>query len=167
MPAAPAFINDKLELVSRKCVVFPADGSETRLVHMVVRTVTTEDITSLKLHSRCVDLISTFGDEHRKTQVSTYKGTHDGTYLLFYNLSLALPINLNVARDIGVSPSHLKSKKRMFWRGDVVAMKVRPESEMKSFIIESLDADLFDLDPLLDFSARSTKPEVWKSLSPF
>ena len=151
MPAKPRFINDKLEILVRKCIVFPADGSETRLVHMVARTVTVEDIPPLAGYSRCVDMASTFGDEYRKTQVLAYKISRDGvqsTYLFFYNLSPNLPINLSIARVIGVTPSHLKSRKRLFWRGDVVAMKVQPESES---IVESLDADLFDLNPLEEF----------------
>ena len=151
MPAKPRFINDKLEILVLKCIVFPADGSETRLVHMVARTVTVEDIPPLAGYSRCVDMASTFGDEYRKTQVLAYKISRDGvqsTYLFFYNLSPNLPINLSIARVIGVTPSHLKSRKRLFWRGDVVAMKVQPESES---IVESLDADLFDLNPLEEF----------------
>jgi len=151
MPAEPRFIDDKLEILVRKCIVFPADGSETRLVHMVTRTVTLEDISPLGGYSRCVDMASTFGDEYRKIRVLAHKISRDGVqsvYLFFYNLSPNLPINLNVARVIGVTPSHLKNKKQLFWRGDVVAMKVQPESEMIYFMVETLDAGLFDLNPL-------------------
>jgi hypothetical protein len=155
MPAEPLFLNDKLETLVRKCIVFPADSSEARIVHMIARTVTDEDdILSLKMHSRCVDLASTFGDDYRKTQVMVYNGVPDGiqgTYLFFYNQSPNLPINLSVAHVIGVTPSHLKTKKRLFWRGDVVAMKVKPESELIDFIVESLDADLFELSRLEEF----------------
>jgi hypothetical protein len=44
----------------------------------------------------------------------------------------------------GVSLSDLKYKKRLFWRGDVVAMKVQPQSEEFDFIVKSQNADLFD-----------------------
>lgn len=154
MPAEPLFRNDKLETLVRKCIVFPANGSETCIVPKVARTVTTEDISSLRLYSRCVDMARTFGDDYRKTQVMDHRSTRDGiksTYLLFYNLSPNLPFNLNVLHVIGVTPSHLKTMKRLFWRGDVVAMKVQPESEQKDFIIESLDADLSELRPLEEF----------------
>jgi hypothetical protein len=155
MPASPVFLNDKLESLVRKCIVFPADGSETRIVHMIARTVTDEDdVTSLRLHSRCVDLASTFGDDYRKTQVLVHKDSQDGiqsTYLLFYNLSPNLPVNLNVARVTGVTPSHLKAKKRLFWRGDVVAMKVKPKSDMVEALVESMDADLLELSGLEQF----------------
>ena len=40
------------------------------LVHMIARTVTDEDdIPSLKIHCRCVDLASTFGDNYCGTRV--------------------------------------------------------------------------------------------------
>ncbi|KIL66965.1 hypothetical protein M378DRAFT_159896 [Amanita muscaria Koide BX008] len=96
----------------------------------------------------------TFGDDYRKTQVMDHKSTRDGiksTYLFFYNLSPNLPINLNVLHVIGVTPSHLKTRKRLFWRGDVVATKVQPESEQRDFIIENLDADISELRPLEEF----------------
>lgn len=167
MPAQPCFSNDKLENLVRKCIVFPTDGSETRIVPMIARTVTTEDAdtTSLFLYSRCVDMASTFGDNYRKTRVIAHRSARDGvqsTYLFFYNLSPNLPINLNIARLIGVTPSHLKTRKRLFWRGDVVAMKVQPESERFDFIVESLDADLFELTPLEEFLREQYQMDVFE-----
>jgi hypothetical protein len=153
MPVQPAYINDKIEILVRKCIVFPADGSDTRLVHMVARTVTSEDIAPLTLFNRCVDLASTFGDGYYMTQVLAYQTTRNdlqSTYLFFYNLSRNLPVNLNAARIIGITPSQLKHKKRLFWRGDVVAMKVQP-SESEFRIVESLDADPSDLNLLGEF----------------
>jgi len=148
MPAEPAFRNDKLENLVRECIVFPADGSETRIVPMIARTVTDEDTSSLLMYSRCVDMASTFGDSYRKTRVWAHRSALGGvqsSYLFFYNLSPNLPINLNVANLIGVTPPQLKNRKRLFWRGDVVAMKVRPKSEQIDCIVESLDADLLEL----------------------
>lgn len=155
MPAEPRFLNDKLETLVRNCIVFPADGSETRIVHMVARTVTSEDTSELGCFSRCVDMASTFGDDYRKTRVmSSYTSPWDGfesPYILFYNLSPNLPINLNVAHAIGVTPSYLKTRNHLFWRGDVVAMKVQPESQRFDFIVQSLDADLTELRTLEAF----------------
>lgn len=65
-------------------------------------------------------------------------------YLLIYNLLQNLPVNLNVMNLIGVTSSYLKLKKRVFWRGDVAAMKVKLGPEWPP-IIESLDADIFEL----------------------
>ena len=148
MPAQPAFPNDHLETLVRRCIVFPADGSETRLEPMITRTVTVDDTPSINMFNRCVDMTSTFGDSYRKMLVAALEISQDAggiQYLLFYNLSLNLPINLNIARVIGVTPPQLQTKKRLFWRGDVVAMKVRPESKERSFMFKSLDADLLEL----------------------
>ena len=151
------FIGDKFERCVRQCIVFPADGLATRIEHMIVETVTTtQDISALRLHSRCVDLTSTFGAEHRdlKTRVVVLSITHAGdthAYLFYYNRSLRLPINLNVAELVGVSSSHLKTKKHVFWRGDIVVMKVKPESETIDFIVKPLDADLSELGTLEEF----------------
>ena len=148
MPAEPAFLDDQLETLIRRCIVFPADGSETHIDLMIARTATEDDISSMRVFNRCVDMTSTFGDSYRKTEVSSYETTRDGvqsTYLLFYNLSLNLPINLNIARVIGVTPYQLQTEKRLFWRGDVVAMKVQPVSNRLSFMVRSLEADLLEL----------------------
>lgn len=119
---------------------------------MVVETTTiTMDNTSLRLYSRCVNLNSTFGEEHRDAQtlatplgVSVASGEH--AYLLFYNCSLRLPINLNVAGLVGVSSSYLETKKRLFWRGDIVAMKIRRMPIPHEYArVEPLDADLSTL----------------------
>ena len=151
MPAEPAFLNDHLETLVRRCIVFPADGSETRLDHMIARTVTEDDTSSIKVFNRCVDMTSTFGDNYRKTLVATHETSQDCVqYLLFYNLSLNLPINLNIARVIGFTPPQLQTKKRLFWRGDVVAMKVRLESQYSS-MVKSLYADLLELKSLENF----------------
>jgi hypothetical protein len=164
MAVDPVFRNDKLEVQVRKCIVFPADGSETRIVHMNARTVIGKDITS---YSRSLDMTSAFGDDCRKMRVAAHRSARNGvqsTYLFFYNLSPNLPINLNVAHLIGVTPSHLKIKKRLFWRGDVVAMKVQPESERIDFIIESMDADLLELGSLEEFLRERYQEGVFERL---
>jgi len=150
----PGDHNDKFETLVRKCIVFPADDSQTRIVHMLAQTVAVEDITSLGSHSRYFDMISTFGASYRTTRVMAHRSALDGlqiTYLFFYNLSPNLPININIANIIGETPSDLDKKKRLFWRGDVVAMKVQPKGEQLNFHVESLDADLFELRPLEEF----------------
>ena len=115
---------------------------------------------------RCVDMASTFGDEYRKSKVVAHKCPSSGiqiTYLFFYNLSLNLPINLNVAHVVGVTLSHLKTRKRLFWRGDVVVMRVQPESERFNWIVESSDADLSELRPLEEFFREMYRKGVLES----
>jgi hypothetical protein len=168
MSIKPLFHTDTLD--------FPADGSEMRIVPMTARTVTVDDIASLKSYSRCVDMSSVFGgglysysdsysdsDNYRKMRVMGYippltnrwalaEGEPErACYLLFYNLSPNLPVNLNVAGMIGLTEDYLKFKKRLFWRGDVVALKVQPEGEKVGFRVESLDADICEVGLLEDF----------------
>ncbi len=123
--------DDKFERCVRECIIFPADGSETRTSPMIVETVTSaEDIEALRVFNRCVDLTSTYGAEHRnwQTRIMVYNEPNtrcNPAYIIFCNRSVRLPINLTIAKLAGVTPSILKNKKRMFWRGDVVAMKVK------------------------------------------
>jgi len=176
MHIKPFFRTDTLETRVRQCILFPADGSESQIVPMTARTVTVDDIASLKSYSRCVDMSSVFGgglysystsysasDNYRKTRVMGYIPPHTNRwalvsgepekscYLLFYNLSPNLPVNLNVAGVIGLTEAYLKFKKRLFWRGDVVALKVRPEGKNVAFRVESLDADICEVGLLEDF----------------
>ena len=134
---------------------------------MLARTVTVEDNTSLASYSRCIDTTSTFGDSYRKTRVMAHRSTRDGvqtTYLFFYNLSPDLPINLNVANLIGETPSNLNIQKRLFWRGDVVVMKVQSTSESINSMVESLDADLFDLRSLEEFLQEKYRERIFECL---
>ena len=109
MPAA-AFHDDALESLIRKCIVFPADGSETRIVPMTARTVTEDDPLALRLYNCCVDMATIFGDDSRKILVKSYRNDQSA-YLFFYNLSPNLPINLTIACLIGVTPSLLETRK--------------------------------------------------------
>ncbi len=122
---------DKFERCVRSCIIFPADGSAAHTAHMIVETVTTaEDVSALRTFSRCVDLTSTYGAEHRNLQTRIMVLVHPETidnpaYIIFCNRSVRLPVNLSISKLVGVTPALLKNKKRMFWRGDAVAMKVK------------------------------------------
>ncbi|KIM38616.1 hypothetical protein M413DRAFT_447609 [Hebeloma cylindrosporum] len=86
-------------------------------------------------------------NDSRKMRVTTYRrASRDGTqstYLFFYTLRISptLPINLTMANLLG-GASQVKRRKRLFWRGDIVAMKVNPVLERIENVIESVDADL-------------------------
>ena len=139
MHIKPFFRTDNLETRVRQCILFPADGSESRMVPMTARTMTVDDIASLKSYSRCVDMSSVFGgglysysasysasDNYRKTRVMGYippptnrwalaeSEPEPACYLLFYNLSPNLPVNLNVVGMVGLTEAYLKFKKRLF-----------------------------------------------------
>ena len=138
-----------------RCISFPENGLEAHIVHRIARTLTVEDLHNhwpVKPYVLCSDMPSTSDSDCRKVQVMISHGAQHGTYLFFYDLRLDSPINLNVARAIGVTPSQLKLKKRLFWRGDVVAMKVKAVSGLLDRdTVVSLDADISDLRPLEGF----------------
>ena len=96
--------DDIFERCVRKCIIFPADGSETRTAHMIVETVTAaEDIEALRIFNRCVDLTSTYGAEHRNLQTRIMWYNEPNTeyhpaYIIFCNRSVRLPINLAIAK---------------------------------------------------------------------
>ena len=147
------------------CILFPADGSEIRRVEIMTGDITVGEITGLASYSRCTDATSTFNDESRKARVvMAQDSAQSTTRLVFYNLSPNLPINLNVARIIGVTPSDLKLKKRLFWRGDVATMKVQREGEQLNFIVENSDADLPDLRILEEFFRKMYQAGAFERL---
>lgn len=136
------FRDDSYIKYTRKCIVFPAEGSEPRIVDMTIRTVIENDINNVSLYNRTVDLLGLYGSEYRKLQVRDLSSSKwhaiPGKYLLYYNMSPKLPLNRCIARIIGVDPNNLESE--LFWRGDVVGMKFEPESEY-SPIVQCYDAD--------------------------
>jgi hypothetical protein len=122
------------------------------------------EITVLASSSRRTDATSTINDDSRKARITMARDSAQGAHLVFYNLSPNLPINLNVARIIGLTPSHLKLKKRLFWRGDVATMKVQPEAERLTFIVENSNTDLPDLRPLEEFFRRMYQAGAFERL---
>jgi hypothetical protein len=144
MATEPMFRDDSYVIHNSKCIVFPAEGSEPRIVDMTIRTVVQGDITQVSLYNRTVDLLGLYGSEYRKLRArnlslsdSEWHAIPD-KYLLYYNMSPKLPLNRCIARIIGVDPNKLGSE--LFWRGDVVGMKFEPESK-HSPIVQCYDAD--------------------------
>jgi len=142
MATEPKFRDDSYVKYTRKCIVFPAEGSEPRIVDMTIRTVIQGDISEVSLYNRTVDLLGLYGSEYRKLHVQDLSLSEwraiPGKYLLYYNMSPKLPLNRCIARIIGVDPNKLGAE--LFWRGDVVGMKFEPESE-HSPIVQCYDAD--------------------------
>ena len=164
--------DDKFERCVRKCIIFPADGSEARTEHMIVETVTAaEDIKALRMFNRCVDLTSTYGSEHRnlQTRIMIYHSPNKSRYgwdvvpfyIIFCNRSVRLPVNCNITKLVGATPLLLRSKKRMFWRGDVVAMKVKAASDVK-WDIQPLDAHMSNLGALEEFLRQQYQEGFWE-----
>ena len=121
MPPKSFFYYEPLVTFTRKCVVFPAQGSEPQIVDMTIRTVTTEDTRNVCSFDRTVDLLATYGSEYRKTR--TVPMGYFDNYLLHYNMSPKLPLNRCIARILDIDPDASNIESELFWRGDAVAMK--------------------------------------------
>ena len=148
MALEPAFIGDSNVTYTRKCIVFPAQKSEPDVVDMTIRTVTEEDTYRVSSYSRTVDLLGTYGSEYRKARMYPLSLAHD-RYVLYYNMSLRLPLNRCIARLLDLDANNIGSG--LFWRGDAVAMKFERESEY-SYHIDCHDADssaIGDLEDML------------------
>jgi hypothetical protein len=141
MAPEPFFINDTYVTYTRKCVVFPAQDLEPRVIDMTIRTVTQKDTCEACCYSRTVDLLDTYGSEHRKTRTYTRPPpTGPDRYMVHYNMSPRLPLNRCVARVLDIDPDTNNVGSKPFWRGDVVAMKFELQSERSSYI-DCHDAD--------------------------
>jgi len=129
MSPEPAFLKDTYIVLTRTCIVFPADGSKPRVADMIIRTVTTEDTNNAKIFNRTVDLLASYRSEYRKMR--SWPFTHFGhshmltKHLVYFNMSPKLPLNRCVARIIGLNPDNLGSE--LFWRGDVVVMEYKSQ----------------------------------------
>ncbi|KAF8055574.1 hypothetical protein FPV67DRAFT_820325 [Lyophyllum atratum] len=66
------------------------------------------------LHSGVGVQMLNFEDQPDKTEI-------EGEYMVYYNLDLKLPLNLALARLVGINPKRPGS--RPTWRGDVVVVK--------------------------------------------
>jgi hypothetical protein len=136
MTPQPLFIDDSYVTYTRKCVVFPAHGSEPHIVNKTIRTVTEEDTSQVSCYNRTVDLLGTYGSEYRKMRVRNFAPSPPipGQYMLFYNMSPQLPLNRCVARLLDIDPNTNNVGSKLFWRGDVIAMKFEKRSENSSYI---------------------------------
>ena len=111
-----------------------------------------DDNSWLRCHDRCIDMVSTYGDEYSKLRVAPheFEQTPNARYLIHYNMSPNLPLNLTVAGVVGSSASDVKADKRLFWRGDVAVLKTRRKIPTLDFVLETLDADEDDFGLLED-----------------
>lgn len=133
MALTPACINDSYVTYTRKCVVFPAHGSEPRVVDKTFRTITEEDISNVRRYNRPADLLDIYGSEYRKIRAHCLKSSAliPDEYVFYYNMSPKLPLNRCVARLLDIDPD--TDNIGLFWRGDVVAIKHEPQSEYSSY----------------------------------
>ena len=146
MTPTPTCIDDSYATYIRKCIVFPAEGSEPRVLDMTIRTLTQEGLANIQVSiNRTVDLADQYyASEYCKMHVMGLGRLEPGhsQYLLSYNMSSKLPLNRCVARIIGINLD--KAGSNLFWRGDVVVMRFEPRGakDEEFSYIDCEDADL-------------------------
>jgi hypothetical protein len=120
-------MRDPHETIVRNVLIFPADGGEPRISPMTFSEAGAKS-NPYGLYTVNVDLWSLYGNRNmHATRSQGWDMTnqpHDvmnGAYDVFHNISPKLPINITMARIVGVDPN--RPGQRPLWRGDVVAVK--------------------------------------------
>ncbi|KAJ6491022.1 hypothetical protein C8R45DRAFT_991355 [Mycena sanguinolenta] len=120
-------MRDPHETIIRDVLLFPAEGGEPRILPMTFSEAGAES-NPYGLYTINVDLRDLFGKKNmhatRGQGLDVNNQPHkimEGEYELYHNISPKLPINLSMARLIGVDPK--RPGQRPLWRGDVVVVK--------------------------------------------
>ncbi|KAJ7499800.1 hypothetical protein FB451DRAFT_1206639 [Mycena latifolia] len=110
----------------RNVVLYPADGSEPCITSMLFST----EGAKAHPHDRYtvnIELQGLYGADKMFATRSRVWGVEtlnpDEQYVLYHNISPELPVNLAMARAVGVDPK--TTGRRLLWRGDVVVVKRR------------------------------------------
>jgi hypothetical protein len=124
MPPLP---NPRASIV-RNVLLFPADGTEPRIIAKTFSEAASK-ANPVSFFTRSVDLQSHYGKQMASTFCKFVDVNNqpvalkcdEGEYLIYSNVSPALPINQSAARVTGIDPIAFESK--VFWRGDIVMVK--------------------------------------------
>ncbi|KAJ7731521.1 hypothetical protein B0H16DRAFT_1583537 [Mycena metata] len=120
-------MRDPHETIVRNALIFPADGSEPCITPMTFNEAGSE-ANPYGFYSVNVDLRPRYGARNmHAVRHMEWEATNqedeiaNGEYSLFHNISPKLPVNVSMARIVGVDLK--KPGKRPLWRGDVVVVK--------------------------------------------
>lgn len=120
-------MRDPHETIVRNVLIFPADGSEPRISPMTFSEAGAKS-NPRGLYTVNVDLQSLYGNRnmhatrsHGWDMMNQETEVTNGDYILFHNISPKLPVNITMARIVGVDPK--RPGQRPLWRGDVVVVK--------------------------------------------
>ncbi|KAJ6455916.1 hypothetical protein C8R47DRAFT_1165893 [Mycena vitilis] len=111
---------DELKSTVNDVLLYPADGGEPRIIPMrLYPPIQDLPAHELHFHEFNLDLRAIYGLENIFATRRLCLDSPD--YVMHYNLSPALPINLAMAKMAGVDLKNLD--KRPMWRGDVIMLK--------------------------------------------
>ncbi|KAF8072322.1 hypothetical protein FPV67DRAFT_932446 [Lyophyllum atratum] len=117
------------ETIVRQVFVYPANGNDPHVTGMKFSEAGANHRKGL--YTTAVDLRALYGKSLYSGVGYTTVGIEnqpdkteiEGDYMVYYNLDLKLPLNLALARLVGINPKRPGS--RPTWRGDVVVVKSR------------------------------------------
>ncbi|KAJ7631571.1 hypothetical protein DFH06DRAFT_697872 [Mycena polygramma] len=137
---------DPLETVIRDVLLYPADGSEPRIIPMSFSHYGAKKHPSPS-YTVDMDLTARYGAENMagictKAWNVNARDSPDEQHVLYHNISPDLPANVALARLVGVDPKGLTE--RLMWRGDVFVARRRKWTE-PSIPAEGLHIDYVDV----------------------
>ncbi|KAF8992050.1 hypothetical protein BDQ17DRAFT_1370030 [Cyathus striatus] len=121
-------LHDPHDTIIRKALLYPADGTEPRLVEMEFSEEGAKR--PYGLHTTALDLRKTYGKSIGGTRIHTFHATNQlldlaiskgVEYVAHFNIDIRLPINLSAARLLGIDPK--RPGHRPMFRGDLIITK--------------------------------------------
>jgi hypothetical protein len=119
-------LHDPHDTIIRKVLRYPANGDDPHLVSMEFSEEGAKRPGSI-CFTTLLDLRNTYGKYlgGTRTQLLTMENQplkcNEGEYQIHFNIDVLLPLNLSMARVVGMNPKRPGS--RPTWRGDVIVVK--------------------------------------------
>jgi hypothetical protein len=113
--------------IVRKVFIYPANGDEPHITDMTFNEAGAKH--RYGLYTTAVDLRSFYGRHMHATRLERLGVENqpdkrdEGEYIVYYNLSPKLPLNLAIAHIVGVDPR--RPGPRLMFRGNVVIVKTQ------------------------------------------
>lgn len=149
--------------IVRDVLLYPANGDKPHICKMTFNEAGSKH--TYGLYTTAVDLRLTYGTHMSFTRIQRFDIQNqpdknaEGDYIVYYNLSPALPANAAMALLVGINPK--RPGQRPLWRGDVVVVKTQ-EWPLPIGIGEGAHMDYVDI-PLSTLSIFNRFLQIWYS----
>jgi hypothetical protein len=170
----PRPLHDPHDTIIRKVLLYPANGDEPHVTDMEISTAGGEFKHPYAFYTTGPDLRNTYGKYIYgiRTQVLEVNNQpeelkcNEGEYIFHFNIDICLPLNLSMARVVGINPK--RPGTRPTWRGDVIFVK---QEEWPGPLVRGGGAHMnyLDVDPSLrgvcdSFIRTLYQSDEWKNL---
>ncbi|KAF8991942.1 hypothetical protein BDQ17DRAFT_244476 [Cyathus striatus] len=114
-------LHDPHDTVVRKVFLYPVDDTEPRFDEMEFSVEGAKRPHGT--YTTALDLRKTYGKSIHGTRTSIFQRSVEGggEYVLHFNIDIRVPINLSIARILGIDPK--RPGPRLMFRGDVIVIK--------------------------------------------